>query len=248
MKQLRRKIRKAIRKKFNPLESDSLIVNEAVNFDKQTIFIAVPKTGTTSVRSQLKQEGTALIRQPHLNILQVRDSLYVYFLKRALGQNTSFPSEGLLSDADIRAHASEIFNSYFKFSAVRNPWARAVSLYYRREGVLSKDEMTFEEFCRDHFYASDTCLNPTLHKNQYDWLCDEEGTMIMDYVYKLENFNEAIDEIAEMTNGRIQLERKKANNNPNSRSRTYRDIYSDETRDIIAKRFEKDIDYFKYTF
>ena len=70
----------------------------------------------------------------------------------------------------------------------------------------------------------------------------------MDYVYKLENFEEAIKEIEERTNGRIKLISKNANNNPKSLSRDYRKLYTEKTKKIIMKRFEKDIDYFKYTF
>jgi hypothetical protein len=224
------------------------IFNEAVNFEKQCIFIAVPKTGTTSVRSQIRQEGIPLIANPHLNIMQVRDSLYVYFLKSALGQNKTFPTESIAEDADVRAQATEVFNTFFKFSAVRNPWARAISLYFRREGVQLKDKITFEDFCDKHLYASDTCFHPTLHKNQIDWLCDDNGQCIMDFVYKVENFDAAIKEIEERTNGRLKLVNKEANKNPNSPSQNYRALYTDKTRKIIAERFQKDIDYFKYTF
>ena len=229
-------------------ESAPLILNEAVNFEKQCVFIAVPKTGTTSVRSQLRQRGIPLIANPHLNIVQVRDSLYVYLLKITLGGNITFPTESISEDVDLRAEANEIFNIFFKFSAVRNPWARAVSLYSRREGVQMRDKLTFEAFCNKHFYASDTCVHPTLHKNQIDWLCDENGQCIMDYVYKLENFVEAIKEIEERTDGKIKLVNRKANKNPESHSQSYREFYTDKTRKVIADRFQKDIDYFKYSF
>ena len=224
------------------------VFNEAVNFEKQCIFIAVPKTGTTSVRSQLTQPGQAFIEAPHLNAMQVRDCLYTYFLKQSLGTNIRFPNTNAPSDADIRKKAKDVFDTFFKFSAVRNPWARAVSMYSRREGVQIKADMSFDEFCQQHIYASDTCFYPTLHHNQLDWLCDENGKCLMDYVYKLEDFEKALVEIAEKTSGRIILQKEDANRNPDSGSRSYRDLYTDETKKLIAKHFEKDIDFFKYTF
>lgn len=248
MSQLERILRKITGNPPRPQSPEPQILNEAVNFEKRCIFIAVPKTGTTSVRLQLRQEGIPLIGNPHLNITQVRDLIYVYLLKTALGRNNTFPSSSIPEDAALRAQANEVFNSFFKFSAVRNPWARAVSLYFRQEGVQVKDRWSFDEFCRKHFYASDTCRHPTLHKNQIDWLCDESGLCIMDYVYKLENFEDAIKEIGERTNGRLQLAIKKKNDSPGSLSQEYRALYTEETKSIIAKRFEKDIDYFKYTF
>lgn len=226
-------------------------INQAINFDKKVIFIAIPKTGTTSIRTQLKKRGRPLIKDPHLNIRQIRQLIYLYFLKENLGVNTNFPNNDILTDDKIWQRTDEIFNSFFKFSSVRNPWARAVSLYHREEGTNKvskrlKDRMTFEEFCEQHFYASDTCLHPTLHKNQLDWLTSDNGNLLMDYVYKLEEFDKAIVEIEKLTDGKLKLDNVKRNKN--QKQNDYRQMYNDKTRKIIKKRFEKDIDFFKYTF
>lgn len=140
------------------------------------------------------------------------------------------------------------FESFFKFSTVHNPWARAVSLYFRKEGKPPSEIMDFESFCDQHFYASDTCKHPTLHRNQYDWLCDESGKPLMDYVGKLESISEALEEIARRTNNRLGLKFQHENQNQRSQASSYRDLYNERTKKIIASRFEKDIDYFKYTF
>jgi len=248
MKLLKRILRKIAENLESVQDSAPLILNEAVNFEKQCIFIAIPKTGTTAVRSQLRQQGTPLITNAHLDIMQVKDSLYIYLLIEALGKNRSFPTDKIPTDDELRSKATSIFGTFFKFSAVRNPWARAVSLYFRGEGVQVKDIMSFQDFCKNHFYASDTCHHPTLHKNQLDWLCDENGRLLMDYVYRLEDFGDAVKEIQAHTNGRLKLANTSANVNRSSLSRKYRELYTDETKKIIASRFEKDIDYFEYTF
>jgi len=222
--------------------------NQSVNFDKKIIFIAVPKTGTTTVRRQIREPGNAFISNAHMNIQQIRDALYVYCLSCSLGGNHDFPTHQVVADSDIRAQAKAIFDSFFKFSAVRNPWARAVSLYFRREGVQVQEHCSFESFCDQHLYASDTCIHPTLHKNQLDWLCDEEGNCMLDYVYKIEDFALAIKEIDRRTQGRLKLINQASNSNPKSMSANYRDMYTARTRDLIARRFERDIDYFKYVF
>lgn len=87
-----------------------------------------------------------------------------------------------------------------------------------------------------------------LHENQIDWFCDENGTNIMDYVYKLEDYAMAIKEINERTEGPLQLAHIVENKNPLSLSHSYSELYSDKTKSIIGKRFQKDIDCFKYTF
>lgn len=230
------------------IEDGKLHLNEAVNVDLATIFVAIPKTGTTSVRTQLKPDGSFIIKTPHLNILQIRDSLYTYCLLKNLRGNHGFPTRNVRADEEVREEADRIFSSFFKFSAVRNPFARAVSLYYRTEGVQVSHDMSFSDFCRQHIYASDTCRNPTLHRNQADWISDEGGRIIMDYVYKLEDFADAVREISNRTQGRVVLDAVTRNRNPSSLSNKYRDLYDDETKRIIASRFEKDIDLFKYSF
>ena len=231
------------RKRSIPLE-----MNEALNVEKEVIFIAIPKTGTTSVRTQLGAPRSPIIENPHLDIRQVRDLIYVMLLRSTLGGNRTFPCETFPTDSDLRTRADEMFSSFFKFSAVRNPWARAVSLWSRREGVETKDSTSFEDFISRHHHASDTCRQPTRHVTQFDWLCDENGRMLMDYVYKVEEFDTAASEIRERTGGRLALGTRQLRVNPRSVSRTYRDIYTDTTRRIVAQRFEKDIDTFGYTF
>ena len=64
-----------------------------------------------------------------------------------------------------------------------------------------------DQFIENHLYASDTCVHPTLHKNQLDWISDDNGKILLDYIFKLENFSNAIEDIFERTNGLIRLER-----------------------------------------
>ena len=248
MKKILRHIKKIARIQKEPI----YIANEAIVFEKQCIFIAIPKTGTTSIRNQLKQEGTPIIKAPHLNIMQIRDLLYVYFLKMAVGKNKTFPTNAaIFDDKALRKKSSQTFNTFFKFASVRNPWARAVSLFFRQDAQYAgrrEKNMTFEKFCDQHIYASDTCTFPTLHKNQIDWLCDENGQIIMDYVFKLEDMEIAIPEIKQRTDGRVVLRNRKDNKNPHSPADNYQNIYSEKSKKIIATRFAKDIDHFKYIF
>ena len=224
------------------------IVNEAVHLEHKWIFIAIPKTGTTSIRTQLRQIGEPLIPNPHLNILQVRDAIGIFFLKKNLATNRSFPSVEVRTYSQIKNDSASFFSNAFKFSSVRNPWERAVSLFFRKEGVQDQKNLSFDQFIENHLYASDTCVHPTLHKNQLDWICDDNGKILLDYVFKLENFSNAIEDIFERTNGLIRLENTVANKNESSKSTEYRNLYSEKTKKMIAKRFEKDIDTFQFTF
>ncbi len=227
-----------------------LLFNEAVNFDKEVIFIAVPKAGTTSIRAQLAMQGTMLIPNPHLTILQVRDALYTFFLLQSLGSNASFPTlaHDVESDAEVRIRAAEVFKNYFKIASVRNPYARVVSLYSRHEGIKVTNKMSFDTFCENLKYASDTCQHPTRAANQLDWITDETGQLAVDYVLRLEDLAAGFQDIYELTKGRIDLQIRDQNRNPASRSRSYHDIYTENSRSIVAELFRRDIEFFDYEF
>jgi len=47
----------------------------------------------------------------------------------------------------------------------------------------------------------------------------------MDYVYQVENFTQAVEEIRERTNGRLILRSQEKNRNANSPSKDYRNLY-----------------------
>lgn len=225
-------------------------LNEAVNFDLETIFIAVPKTGTTSIREQLTQPGPSLIPNPHLTIVQIRDSLYTFFLRQHLGSNKSFPTDpsDTLSDKEIRALADSTFDKFFKISSVRNPWARTLSLYNRREGLQMASTLDFDTFCKQLRYASDTCLHPTRLLNQLDWMTDENGTMLVDYVLRLEEREKGICDINERTGGKLKLENLHLNENSDSAAASYKEAYSRESKQHVAAIFKRDIEFFDYEF
>ena len=78
---------------------------------------------------------------------------------------------------------------------VTNPWARVVSLYFRNEGIKVRKKMTFNEFVEQLRFASDTCVNPSRHSNQIEWLVDTAGNWQIDFLIKLEEFEKRIAEV-----------------------------------------------------
>ena len=223
-------------------------LNENTNFIKNFIYIAVPKTGSTSIRNQLSNNSTYFISNPHLTLNQTKDLIYPYLLSCNLGRNINFPTRknSPPSDSELRQLSSEIFKRMFKFGSVRNPWARVYSLYTRKEAIQCKQKISFSLFLKNIRFANDTCLHPLRTKNQIDWFLDNKGINLANYIYKLEDLNKAINEIKDLTNGRIILKNK--NLNVNNKANDYRKYYDEEGKNIVAKLFEKDIDYFKYHF
>jgi hypothetical protein len=221
--------------------------NESVNLNINCIFIAVPKTGTTSIRSQVKSKGPYMINEAHLTISQVESLLYPYLLACNLSKNRSFPTKPeILSDSELRQSSNDIFQNAFKFGSVRNPWARVYSLYRRTEGIQMSATCSLSEFVKSIQYASDTCVRPLKTRSQLDWFKDTQGKIIMDYIIKLEEIDSAIQTIQDMTNNRIRVSNVMRNVNPNKQS--YKDAFNQEDKNVVGAIFAEEIEYFGYTF
>lgn len=136
------------------------------------------------------------------------------------------------------------FDEYFKFAIVRNPWDRAYSWYrnvvrdpiHRRNFDVAEDT-PFDEFVDRHLDC--WALDP-----QLEWLCDESGDVVVDYVGKFEELADAFGQVQERL-GIQQSELPRALHSPFA---SYRDAYSAELRELVAAKYAKEIELFGYTF
>ncbi len=213
-----------------------------VSHKNKCIFIEVPKTASTSFREVL---GFSV--KPHLNILESKKSIIDNWpFEEGTGISGKFHKVNKLIPITIRKNIAEkMFNSYYKFGFVRNPWDRVASLYFRKEGIRMSGRMSFDEFVSWIQNSSDTSIHSSVHKNQLDWFLDENGKVIVDFIGKFEN----LEDDYEIVMKKLGISKKlpHANNGNNSKLH-YTEYYSSKTKDIIAKKFKVDIEYFGYEF
>ena len=126
---------------------------------KNVIFIHIPKTAGSSIRSSLKD----LPLKP-----------------RNAGIDRHFKALAIRSRVDL-----ELFNSSFKFAFVRNPWDRQVSLYHYilKTSIHPTHEKTKLLGCFKTFVFS----RAKLRFSQYSWISDKEGNLLVDFVGRFEN-------------------------------------------------------------
>lgn len=212
-----------------------------ISHKHRCIFVEVPKTGSSSIRSIFGYPP-----KPHLNIVQIKNKLENDWTHYGGFQNKLISSIYLLIPDKYRKHwGRKQFNIYFKFGFVRNPWDRVVSLYHRREGLQLKYKMSFDDFVHWIKYSSSTCIHPVPQTNQLDWFVDPHGNLLVDYIGKFENLEDDWKYISRKLG--INMELPHVNKNPR-KNRHYTEFYSEETRDIIRRKFSIDIEYFDYRF
>ena len=154
----------------------------------------------------------------------------------------------------------EAWDEYFKFAFVRNPWARLVSWHAmirraekhgrRPQNKLwryaQENSSNFDEFirnCTDEVQIGRGVSYSFIY-NQIDYVTDENGDLLVDFVGRLENFGEDLRWVCDRTG--IELEAVPHKNR--SDHTHYSELYTPETEQIVRERFERDIEYFGYEF
>jgi hypothetical protein len=203
------------------------------------IFIQVPKTGSTSVQNTLKKYGGTV--------------------KRTGIYNKHIPYSKLQKTEDFKN-----ITEYFSFSFIRNPWDWLVSNYFYCRGVhrpyLDRyNSKLAKQNCTKIFSAMSLrkkILNPMGFEEWLFWYTNNnfatqleiiENTdkkVSLDFIGKYENLQEDFNIICD----KIGIPKQKLPFKNASKHKHYTEYYDDETRQIVAERYAKDIEYFGYEF
>lgn len=197
---------------------------------RKFLFIHIQKTAGTSIEVALASVTPDAVRRFD-DIPECRDPL----------------KNRHLFAADLKKYLDdEIWNSYYKFAFVRNPWARLVSWYnmcVERPTtpfmwLVKREAKTFDDFLSlSQWRAQRTTFN------QADYISDPAGNLIVDFVGRFERVNSDFRVICDRLNIDVKLPHKNR-----STPTDYRMYYRDGTRKAVAERFARDIEMFGYSF
>jgi hypothetical protein len=165
--------------------------------------------------------------------------------------------------------SQELFDEYFKFTFVRNPWDRTVSIYKyfkfntRFEFKFFLANILKKGLWQDRFWF----VGP-----QSDFVCAEDGRILVDFIGRFENLQNdfyhvcqqiglppiVVPHIHESSASGPDLSFKprqfikyvryqlKGKHIPAFKK--YQDYYDDESRELVAELYKKDIELFRYEF
>lgn len=148
----------------------------------------------------------------------------------------------------------EIPQDYFVFTFVRNPWDRILSYYMfrneprnsRRLSIHPEERIiTFKEWLnRLDEFKKYRRINPAFKiaiQPQMDTINDYPN-----FIGKYENLEEDLKFICQKINREYKTFK---NVNPTTKKKKhYSEYYDDETKDLVADLYKKDIEYFGYNF
>lgn len=217
------------------------------------IFIPIQKTGSTSIRKTLNKNYNCVTGSPdNLSLIYNHTSacrLKLYFEEQ---KNKPFTQ-----------HDHWNWEEYFKFTFVRNPYARLVSQYnyfckignnpHTIKGKNGRDFTYPSEYynlCKD---ISKKSFKDFVNNDQntfdvpYSWFCLDE----FDFVGKTENMQTDFDKVVELANKNCTNAFVKNISIPHynkSTKKHYSSYYDSKTKKIAEKYYGEDIELFGYGF
>jgi len=197
-------------------------------------FVDVPRTGSTSIKSILAKKFGPVFGK---------------------SGNQQGVMKGMIPDhtpaVQIRAAVGDkVWEKLYTFSFVRNPWDRAVSLYLYRTQNNHSLTVPFRNYILSLRQPGKDPESPFsyhgYHFGNWRYVCSEQGQQIVDFVGKFENREADLKIVSQQTGVDYQL--LLGEHIGNSERKPYSDYYDDETREIIAEHYARDIELFDYEF
>ena len=136
---------------------------------------------------------------------------------------------------------TEVYEKSIVFTTIRNPYSRAISMFKHWSWNSAE---TFGDFCnaiKKEEYPTDSAKWHSSSLTEHI-TCDDK--LMVDYVIRLENLQEDFNAICD----KIGIEQQKLPHKNKSKHKHYTEYYDDETKQIVAERYAKDIEYFGYQF
>ena len=198
-------------------------------------FIDIPRTSSSSIKVELGNRfgivyGKSRLLEKNLSRVQIiPNHIPSILMKKMLGD--------------------KLWRSLFKFTIVRNPWDRMVSIFeYRRIIHNIPDEMLFRDYIRLLSKSRGTGLfhYHGFYYSNAEYVLGDHNEILVDHIGRYETRQDDLRIIAgkiqypELGNLRFQVGKP---NRPH-----YSHYYDDETNKIISEMYSSDIEMFNYYF
>jgi len=191
---------------------------------RKFIYIRVAKTGTTAIVNYLFPIKPNQHWKTHQNEINTKIKNW---------ENYDANHYPLYKVKEVIT--KQKYNDYFKFGFVRNPYERCVSAWkYNMKNGYTDTETTLFDFVK---YLNKTDINGK-YLNQYEFV---DGC---NFIGRFENLQADFNIVCD----KLGIQRKQLPHTNKTKHKHYTEYYDDETQQIVAEKYAKDIEYFGYKF
>lgn len=211
-----------------------------ISHQYKTIFVHIPKTGGTSIEKTLGIKGNPPIPD-HAIFYGFRKGKYLQHL-------TALEIKKMVS--------VNVYNNYFKFSFVRNPYDKLVSdfLWFKNHAHLPEVKaMDFEDFLFKRVIPirNNEDINQKIrfaesqhYQDQYKFITDEKKKKIVEFIGRFENLQKDFEKVCR----HIGIETTKLPHLFNSGCKDHRSYYNRKTKNAVTRIYKEDLEMFGYHF
>lgn len=136
---------------------------------------------------------------------------------------------------------TDVYDKSYKFTTVRNPYARAVSIFHHPSW---KSVGTFNQFCIDLINNNYPNQCAEFHSTRLTEHLVVDNQLQVDRILRLEDIQDQFNDLCTML-GEPRMRLIHANKTD---VKPYSDYYDGETYDIITEKYINDINTFNYSF
>lgn len=215
-----------------------------ISHQHKFLFVHIAKTGGTSIRSAL----TSVMWPDTFYWIRKICNRVSGMTGHRLG--VKFPRHAKVIAA-MEMLPKDYFQSLFRFTIVRNPWDLQVSSYHhiqRERPHLLEHISDFDAFLHWKLEAQRPCHYILDASTEPQWfsVIDLQGQCVLDYIGRYETLVDDFQVICERIGFRHPPDL------PHKRQaqarKDYRHYYSDWGADLVARRYQDDIDNLGYRF
>jgi hypothetical protein len=143
----------------------------------------------------------------------------------------------------------KVWNEYYKFSFVRNPWDRMVSIFHYYKLGKEPENKPIRDILKDVDF-NQFITNISKHSwlkellvPQKAWITDENGEILVDFVGRFENYKEDSEKVL----AKLGVDKPIPHDRKSERG-DYKSYYNDNTIEIVRELFKEDIEFFNYKY
>jgi hypothetical protein len=216
-----------------------------ISHQKKFIFVHIMKNAGQSIESALLPSSTH-------NALH----LFLYRAYRRVARYTRIPvilpfrwhpqpMWHHVTAHQIRERVgAEMYDSYFSFAVVRNPWDWMVSRYHYT--LKDKRHPAHQRVSRMKGFTEYMlwrCTPEHIGPSQKDFVFSPDGHSIVNFIIRYENLAQDFNEVCIRIGVEAALPRINV-----TKHRPYQELYTPDLVDLVRRTFAADIELFGYTF
>jgi hypothetical protein len=205
-----------------------------ISHKHRCIFIHIPKTGGSSIEDVIWPGE------------RTEADLWMGFTSRYGNKYQTGGLQHLLARQIRQEVGAEVFDDYFKFTFVRNPWDKTVSQFASmrdradlRELIGMAPDASFSEYLlltKQHLHVQ--------WERQVEFLRDENSATLVDFVGRFENLKHDAQVVFE----RLDIRHARLPHRNRSKRAAYLKYFDGHSREWINSRYREDVESFGYEF